>query len=89
MKNTNPQTFYYVLCGLITLVVMINIWLFSALRHKKGETRPWDMFRNATRKAKNPWQDEDDQLKELSSLVANLKNETPSPSDEEKPAGDE
>jgi hypothetical protein len=35
------------------------------------------MFRNAARRARDPWKDEDDALKELSNLVSGLKDETP------------
>lgn len=75
MKNTNPEMFYLVLCGLITLVIMINVWLFSALRHQKGASRPWELFKNASTRARHPWQEEDDQLKELSERVADLKKD--------------
>lgn len=86
MIKTNPQVFYTVLCGLVVLIVMINIWLFSALHNKKrGGSQAWNLFRNATRQVKQPWKNEDDQLEELSNLVAGLRQEGSHPRDPKDP----
>lgn len=58
-----------------TLVIGINGFLFYRL--KGGQTRQHiRMWQKAARRARNPWESEDDQLDELSKLVAQLENET-------------
>lgn len=57
----------------ILVVVLFNIMIYLSLR--RGDERTTiDMFRKAARRARDPWKDEDDALKELSDLVSNLKD---------------
>jgi hypothetical protein len=60
----------------ILVVVLFNVMIYLSLR-RGNETTTTDMFRKAARRARDPWKDEHDALEELSSLVSNLKDETP------------
>ena len=66
------------LCLIVGLVVGINLLLFASFKRGsliKGLFGDVDMYRRAGSRARNPWQDEDDNLQELSTLVKNLKGE--------------
>lgn len=58
---------------LITLVVLINLGLLKAYFNRKPNNQIRSISR-AFHQIRNPWKDEDDQFKELSQRVANLKN---------------
>ena len=76
------------LCLVVGLVVGINILLFSGVKRSsliQGLFGDVDMFRRAGKRARNPWQDEDESLQELSTLVKILKGEN----DKEPEPGDE
>jgi hypothetical protein len=60
--------------GLTLLIVIgVNVLLYFAFRDR-SLPHQIELFRRAARRARNPWQDEDDALGELSNLVAKLKN---------------
>jgi hypothetical protein len=61
-----------VICLTVGAVVLINIMIFLSLR-RGNEVTTVDMLRKAARRARNPWQDEDDALQELSDIVAGLR----------------
>ena len=67
----------------LVLVILFNIGIYSSLKGKNGK-KPGtvDLLRSAFIRAKNPWEEEDVALKELSEIVANLKNETEGKTDE-------
>jgi hypothetical protein len=56
----------------VVIVVGINGLLYLALR-RGNEANMIDLTRKALKHSRNPWQDEDRSLQELSSLVADLK----------------
>ena len=60
----------------ILVVVLFNVMIYLSLR-RGDETTTIDMLRKATRRARDPWKDEDDALEELSTLVTKLKDESP------------
>ena len=75
------------LCVVVGLVLLINLLLFAGFRRQsivKGLFGDIDLYRRAGARARNPWQDEDDHLKELSRLVEDFKKEegTREPGDE-------
>jgi hypothetical protein len=60
----------------LVLVILFNVGIYASIKGKDGN-KPGtvDLLRNAFNKAKNPWEDEDTALKELSEIVAKLQNE--------------
>lgn len=60
--------------GLTLLIVIgVNVALYFSFRDR-SLPHQIELFRRAAKRARNPWQDEDDALGELSNLVAKLKN---------------
>jgi hypothetical protein len=57
----------------LTLLIVIgaNVVLYFAFRDR-SLPHQIDLFRKAAKRARNPWQDEDDALGELANLVAKL-----------------
>ena len=70
----DPNRVFIVVCLTIVGVIAFNVMIYLSLR-RGNEVNTVDMFRNAAKRARNPWRDEDDALKELSNLVADLKKE--------------
>ena len=74
------------LCLIVGLVVGINLLLFAGFKRGslvRGLFGEVDMYRRAGNRARNPWQDEDDNLEELSTLVKKLKGEKEGDTDSE------
>lgn len=73
-----------VICLTVGVVILINVMIYLSLR-RGNEVTTVDLFRKAARRARNPWQDEDDALRELSDIVAGLRsnNEQTDPSEEQ------
>jgi hypothetical protein len=61
-----------VICLTVGVVVLINIMIYLSLR-RGNEVTTVDLMRKAARRARNPWQDEDEALQELSEIVAGLR----------------
>jgi len=59
----------------LTLIIVIgaNVILYFGFRDR-SLPHQIELFRRAARRARNPWQDEDDALGELSDLVSKLEN---------------
>ena len=60
-----------VICLTVGVVILINVMIYLSLR-RGNEVTTVDLFRKAAKRARNPWQDEDDALRELSDIVAGL-----------------
>ena len=60
----------------LTLLIVIgaNVILFFVAFRDRSLPHQIELFRRAARRARNPWQDEDDALGELSDLVSKLEN---------------
>ena len=60
----------------LVLVILFNVGIYASLKGKNGN-KPGtvDLFKNAFDKAKNPWEDEDNALKELSEIVSTLQKD--------------
>ena len=63
-----------VICMTLVIVIGINIFIYVAAtrRNTAGEI---EMMRTAFKRARNPWQTEDNALAELSKLVADFKDQ--------------
>ena len=57
----------------LIIVIGVNVILYFAVRDR-SLPHQIELFRRAARRARNPWQDEDDALGELSDLVSILEN---------------
>jgi uncharacterized membrane protein SpoIIM required for sporulation len=68
MFKTNPTLFYLIVCGMVFLIIAINVSLFSMVKNRSIE-KQMKMMKNAFQRAKSPWGDEDKNLDELSELV--------------------
>jgi hypothetical protein len=73
-----------VVCLTVGAVILFNVMIYLSLRRGKG-VNSVDMMRKAARRARNPWQDEEDALQELADIVAGLRkgNEKSSSADRE------
>ena len=54
-------------------VILFNVMIYLSAR-RGNEVTTINLMRKAARRARNPWQDEDDALKELSDIVSGLKS---------------
>ena len=61
----------------LTLVIVIgfNVVIYFSYSKRNGGGGSVDMLRSAFKRARNPWEIEDSNLKELSERVAELKKE--------------
>ena len=73
-----------VICLTVGVVILINVMIYLSLR-RGNEVTTVDLFRKAAKRARNPWQDEDDALRELSDIVVGLQsnNEQTDPTEEQ------
>ena len=62
---------FLVICLTVGAVILFNVMIYLSLR-RGNEVTTVDLMRNAARRARNPWKDEDDALQELSDIVAGL-----------------
>jgi len=61
-----------VVCITLAAVAIINAAIFAALR-RGNESGQIELFQRAVRRSRQPWQTEDDTLKELAKRVEDLK----------------
>jgi len=54
-------------------VILFNVMIYLSAR-RGNEVTTINLMRKAARRARNPWQDEDDALQELSDIVSGLKS---------------
>ena len=62
-----------VICLALILVVGINAFLFVSLSHKNNVGQI-ELMRRAAKRARDPWEQENKDLQELSRIVEELKN---------------
>lgn len=63
----------------LIIVVAVNVVIYYMVAHdrsNKGTAGQIELFRRAARRVRDPWQDEDNALKELSQRVEELKHWT-------------
>lgn len=71
---------------IVGLVILVNIGLLYGML--SGSTRQqFEMLRRAAQRARNPWSEEDDDLKELRGRIARLQSREPSEADPDEPDG--
>ncbi len=68
MYKTNPALFYLIVCGMVSLIIAINVSLFSMIKNRSIEKQA-KMIKKAFQRAKSPWGDEEKNLEQLSELV--------------------
>jgi hypothetical protein len=74
-----------VICLTLFVVIGFNAAIYVSFRRGDG-VKQVDLFRQAFKTARQPWKAEDDALQELSELVSEIKQKTPSaPEDSGKP----
>ena len=64
---------FLVICLTVAAVIAFNVMIYLSAR-RGNEVTTIDLMRKAARRARNPWQDEDESLQELSKLVSSLKS---------------
>lgn len=64
---------FLVICLTIAGVIALNVMIYLSLR-RGSEVTTIDLMRKATKRAREPWKDEDDALKELADLVSTFKS---------------
>ncbi len=69
---------FLVVCLTVAAVIALNVMIFLSLR-RGNEVTTIDLMRKAASRARNPWKDEDDALKELADLVSNLQPDQQKP----------
>jgi len=65
---------FLVVCLTVAAVIAFNVMIYLSLR-RGNEITTIDLMRKAARRARNPWKDEDDALKELANLVSDLQSD--------------
>ncbi len=65
-----------VLCITLAAVAILNAAIIAALR-RGNEAGQIELFQRAARRSRQPWQTEDEALKELSKRVEELKKKEP------------
>ncbi len=73
-----------VICITIFLVVGINAAIYVMVS-RKDTIGQIELMQRAARRARNPWENEDTNLAELSRRVAELKRQAPTGQEEQKP----
>lgn len=71
MIETNPVLFWVIVGGVIFMIIAINVSLYTALRDRTLQNQIKITQRMAG-KISSPWQEEDDNLAELSKIVDSL-----------------
>lgn len=78
-----PEAWIVATC-LILLIIGVNLGLLAALRHRNVHNQ-FESLSRAIRRARQPWQEEDEQLKELSRRVADLQTHPASTGEQNPP----
>jgi len=63
---------FLVICLTVGAVILFNVMIYLSVR-RGDEVTTMNLMRKAARRARNPWQDEDDALQELSDIVSGFK----------------
>jgi hypothetical protein len=75
--------YLFILCLVLFIVVGINAAIFATLR-RKNEIGQIELIRRAVKRAQNPWEDEEEALKELAKRVGELKSDPVSAAEDHK-----
>lgn len=63
---------YVIICGVVLLIIALNISLITALKNRSMH-KPMEMSKSVFDRAKSPWQPEDEALSQLSEMVEKIK----------------
>lgn len=63
---------YLIICGIVLLIIAINISLITALKNRSVH-KPMEMYKSVYDRTKSPWQPEDEALEKLSEAVEKIK----------------
>jgi hypothetical protein len=88
LREIDFEKLLLVICLTVLIVAGLNALAYAALR-RGNEANMIELTRKAAQRARNPWQDEEQALQELSRLVTSLKETEASeqePVDGEGPA---
>ncbi len=69
---------FLVVCLTVAGVIAFNVMIYLSLRRGQ-EVTTIDLMRKAAKRARNPWKDEDDALKELANLVSDIQSDKQEP----------
>ena len=72
----DPNRAFLIVGLTVSAVIVFNVMIYLSLR-RRNETTTIDLMRKAAGRARHPWKDEDDALRELSNLVSGLKDGIP------------
>ncbi|HWQ84683.1 MAG TPA: hypothetical protein VN363_08960 [Anaerolineales bacterium] len=67
-----------VICITLVLVIALNVGIYLAFSKRKPDSFT-STFGKTARELRNPWQEQDASMTELSNLVADLRNNAPRP----------
>lgn len=63
---------YLIICGVVILIIALNISLITALKNRSIQ-KPMEMSKSIFDRVKSPWQPEDEELSKLSEMVDKIK----------------
>jgi hypothetical protein len=72
LREIDFEKLLLVICLTVLIVAGLNALAYAALR-RGNEANMIELTRKAAQRARNPWQDEEQALQELSRLVTSLK----------------
>jgi hypothetical protein len=82
LREIDPEKVLLVICLTVLIVGGLNALVYAGLR-RGDEVSMINLARKATRRVRNPWQDEEQNLLELSRLVSALMNAAPGEEEQE------
>lgn len=59
----------------VIVVILLNVGMYLAFSSRDGKPGTIELLMKAGKRAKNPWMNEDNSLKELSEIVEKLKSD--------------
>ena len=72
-----------IICVGIGLAVLLPLLIYASLR-RQNTNQQIELLKRATTRSRQPWVNEDDNLQELSRLIAQLQNKPPDPPSHDK-----
>jgi predicted PurR-regulated permease PerM len=79
----NPERAAVVIILTLFFVILFNISLYLAFRGNRSSDNLIEMLQRASKRARDPWKEEDESLAELSRRVEELKESKENPKDNE------
>ena len=76
LREIDFERLLLVICLTVLIVAGLNALVYAGLRRGK-EANMVELTRKAAQRARNPWQDEEEALQELSRMVSSLEKTDP------------